>query len=306
MVQAPEVGVVFPLKRMVSSDDVLEFGPRVEQAGFDFVVSYDHVLHVSRERPDSYDNSLTDCEFEFYDNIFDSTILLGALAARTSRIKLMSGCIPSPMRQTALLARQASDIDFLSGGRLTLGLSIGWDETEFNAMGAEFHGKPDKLENQVDIIKRLTRGEILDESIGDESFERVFIARAPHRELPIFLGGLAAGAVERAARIGDGWIPLGKLDGKMEERIAQYKSEIESSGSADHHAIVGRVDPFRSHVEDCVEEAEGWRELGATHIAIGGSDSDLHHPTTKDSYYSVISKTKKEIQNSFDRPKLFV
>jgi probable F420-dependent oxidoreductase len=305
---APEIGVVFPMKQADLREDVLEFAPRMEAAGLDFISVYDHVVHVSRRRPDTYSAVGTNCEFDGLDNIHEPLVLLGAMAVTTTDIKLMTSCVVAPLRQTALLAKQASQVDRLSGGgRLILGLSIGWNETEFQAMDGSFAGRAERLEDQVAAIRSLTGGENPAEDVGAEHLTEVFIADSPSANVPIYLGGLSVGAIKRAARIADGWLPLGSFDDEMRAKIDLYRREAESAQpDLERPAIVGRVDPFESSLEDCVAEAEQWHAAGATHIAIGGSSSDLFHPQIKDSYYMVVERTRAALERSFANPRLFL
>jgi probable F420-dependent oxidoreductase len=134
-------------------------------------------------------------------------VLLGYLAAIATSVKLATGALVLPQRQTALVAKQAAEIGILSFGRLRLGIGIGWNQVEYQALGEQFSNRGARSEDQIEVLRAL-RAEpaIIYQGRWHEADNAGIKPRPAHR-IPIWLGGYADATLRRVARSGDGWLP---------------------------------------------------------------------------------------------------
>ncbi len=264
-----ELGVIFPNKDIgASRSDLVNFAPAAENLKLDFIVAYDHIVGI---RPELVKDNESSCRFDSDTNIHEVIVVLSAMAALTNRIKLVSGCLVSPQRNTLLVAKQAAEIGIVSDGRLELGVSIGWNEHEFAALGANYKTRAKRLGGQINLMRRLwAEPDVTDEESG---LYNVSIKPRPHKEIPIWVGGLAAQAIERAVAFGDGWMPLGSYDEDMHRRVKHYLDFEPDEPTGRSKQIMGRVNPWKDSFDESLQELRDWSEAGATHVAIGSSES---------------------------------
>lgn len=282
----PELGVIFPTKDIgADQKSLLEYAPRVEALGLGFIAAYDHVIGVDEAHHNLTEGD-TGCIFTSETNVHEPLVLFGAMAVLTKRIKLITGCLVAPQRQTGLVAKQVAEVDILSGGRLILGVCGGWNEGEFRALGADFLGRGRRLEEQVGLLGRLWTERGIDHENGVEHFDKAGIKPLPERSIPLWIGGLSLRAIERAVRISDGWIPMGRIDKAMEDRLASFWSFVEQYGK-ENMEVLGRINPWEESFESCAEEYEKWVEHGVTHLAIGSSHDCF---TNTDQYFDDLER----------------
>ena len=136
-------------------------------------------------------------------------MLFGYLAAMTTTIELETGVLILPQRQTALVAKQAAEVDLLSGGRLVLGLGTGWNYVEYEALGQEYSQRGRYLDEQVVVLRQLCREPVIDYTGTFHRIDRAGLQPLPGRDIPIWFGGASAAALRRAARCGDGILLTG-------------------------------------------------------------------------------------------------
>jgi len=198
-----EIGFVFATSD-IGSDPVAirDYVQAAEDLGYDSVILYDHVLgavHSARQPPltGPYDET-----FPFHEPL----VLLGFLAGVTRRIKLSTGVLVLPQRQTTLVAKQAAEVQLLSGGRLRLGVGTGWNPVEYEAMGAEWRRRGARFEDQVALLRKLWTEAIVDHADEFHRVDRAGLNPLPTPEIPIWFGGASQRAYRRAAALGDGFI----------------------------------------------------------------------------------------------------
>src|ERR1700691_5635441 len=154
-----EIGVVYPQTELRGDPEaVRKIGTGVEDLGFDHLLAYEHVLgavHADRTPP------LTGPYTE-HDPFHDPLVMFAYLAGLTERIGFVTGVLILPQRQTALVARQAADVDLLSGGRLRLGVGVGWNHVEYDALGQNFHTRGAREEEQIQLLRLLWTEEVID------------------------------------------------------------------------------------------------------------------------------------------------
>src|SRR3954451_10320303 len=201
-----QIGVVYPQTEL-RGDPIAarRFGRAAEELGFDHLLAYDHVLgavHAGRTR------ELTG-PYDELDPFHDPFVLFAYLAGLTERLQFATGVIVLPQRPTALVARQAADLDLLSGGRLRLGVGIGWNHVEYEALGQDFRTRGARQEEQIGLLRRLWTEPVVDFSGRFDRLDRAALVPSPERPIPIWLGASGDKAFDRASRLADGFIFLG-------------------------------------------------------------------------------------------------
>src|ERR1700691_2535100 len=201
-----EIGVVYPqIELRGDPSAVRQFGRAVEDLGFDPLLAYDHVLGaVHANRTPQLTGPYTD-----HDPFHDPFVMFAYLAGITERIRFATGILVLPQRQTALVARQAADGDLLSGGRLRMGVGVGWNHVEYEALGQDFHTRGARQEEQIELLRRLFTEPLVDFSGRFDRIDRAALVPKPTRPIPIWLGGSGDMAFDRAARLADGFIFFG-------------------------------------------------------------------------------------------------
>ena len=259
-----DIGIVYPQTELRGDPDaVRQIGTAVERLGFDHLLAYDHVLgavHADRTPP------LTGPYTEHHP-FHDPFVMFAHLAAITERINFATGVVILPQRQTALVARQATDVDLLSGGRLRLGVGIGWNHVEYEALGQDFHTRGKREEEQIELLRALFSEPVVDFSGRFDRIDRAALVPKPARPIPIWLGGFGDAAFERGARIADGFIFGGGLDRcgdawkRMRERVGELGRSVDDFGGELVTGAPGGVNGLPATVE-------AWRKAGGTHISV--------------------------------------
>src|SRR5262249_33930812 len=141
--------------------------------------------------------------------------LCGYLAAVTRRVGLQTGILVLPLHETVVVAKQLAEVDFLSGGRLGIGVGVGWLEFEFPALGRDFHSRGARMDEQMALLRGLWTGPSVTFHGREHHIEGAGINPLPiQRRLPVWVGGKVRATVRRAAQYGDGWIVAGDYLGK--------------------------------------------------------------------------------------------
>lgn len=267
-----KIGLVFP-QTEIGADPVVvrEFAQSAEAAGFDSLLAYDHVLGATHDREPKLTGPYDQ------DSLFhEPMVLFGHLAAVTERIELVTGVLILPQRQTALVAKQAAEVDILSGGRLRLGVGVGWNYVEYEALGEDFGNRGRRQEEQVDLLRRLWDEPVLDYRGDYHRIDRAGILPRPGRRIPIWFGGFVPAAYERAARLGDGFIYGGgaaaaakALEGTLHQVGAAGR---DPAGFGAELMMMGGV---LDDLDHWVEEVRTWHAAGGTHVSLVTMGCDL-------------------------------
>jgi probable F420-dependent oxidoreductase len=236
----------------------------VEALGSDHLLAYDHVLgavHADRTPP------LTGPYTE-HDPFHDPLVMFAYLAGITKRIGLTTGVIILPQRQTALVARQAADVDLLSGGRLRLGVGIGWNPVEYEALGEDFHTRGARQEEQIVLLRQLFTDPVVDFSGRFDRIDRAALVPKPARPIPIWLGGASEAAFDRAARIADGFILFASDVSHAVEDRDQLRDRVRRAGRPVEDFGVEFVVHPDGGTDRLIADAEAWRAAGGTHLSV--------------------------------------
>ena len=260
-----EIGVAYPqIELRGDPAAVREFGSAVEGLGFDHILAYDHVLGaVHADRAPQLTGPYTE-----HDPFHDPFVMFAYLAGITERIHFTTGILILPQRPTALVARQATDVDLFSGGRLRLGVGIGWNYVEYEAMGQDFHTRGARQEEQIELLRRLFTEPVVDFSGRFDRVDRASLVPKPTRPIPIWLGGSGEKAFVRAARLADGFIFFGggvdhAIDSweRLRERVSGVGRSVEDFGG-EYVALSG------ANVGELTGEIEAWRKADGTHVTV--------------------------------------
>jgi probable F420-dependent oxidoreductase len=259
------IGAVYPQTELRGDPDaVRRIGKAVEDLGFDYLLAYDHVLGaVHADRTPALTGPYTE-----HHPFHDPLVMFGYLAGITTRIGFATGILILPQRQTALVARQAADVDLLSGGRLRLGVGIGWNPVEYEALGQDFHTRGVRQEEQIQLLRRLFTEPVVDFSGRFDRIDRAALVPKPTRSIPIWLGGYGEKAFDRAARLGDGFIFFGGSGVEHAvENLTWLRSRLREVG----RSVEGFGAEFVSlpkNVENLRADVDRWRDAGGTHLSV--------------------------------------
>jgi probable F420-dependent oxidoreductase len=273
------VGVVFPQTEIgADPGGVREFAQATQELGYTHLLAYDHVLGADSSARTDWPGPYTS-EHQFHE-IF---VLFGYLAGVVPGLELVTGVLVLPQRQTALVAKQAAEIDILTGGRHRLGVGLGWNFVEFEALGEDFHDRGRRVEEQIELMRRLWTEPVVDFDGRYHRISRAGLNPLPvQRPIPIWIGGSAEAAIRRAARLADGFFPQRSLDGGWPATMERFRGWVEEAGRDPNRiGIEWRIDVSAGTPDDWRAQAEERKTLGATHLSIqtmrGGLDGPDAH-----------------------------
>jgi len=261
-----KVGVVFPQTEITADPTaVKDYAQASEDLGFAHLLAYDHVLGANpASRPDWR------APYSHLDMFHEPFVLFGFLAGLTKRIELVTGIIILPQRQTVLVAKQAAALDVLSKGRLRLGIGIGWNAVEYEALGEDFKNRGRRSEEQIDVLRKLWTQQLITYNGQWHKITDAGINPLPvQRPIPIWFGGTDERALRRLAKLGDGWFPQMGPDEKCQAAIEKIRAYAKEAGrDPDQIGIEGRMHYDKGSAETWVKELEAWKKLGATHVSL--------------------------------------
>ncbi len=192
----------------------------------------------------------------------------------------MTGVLILPQRQTALAAKQAAAVDVFTGGRLRLGVGIGWNNTEYEALGEDFTTRGRRITEQIEVMRRLWTEPVVTFSGRWHTLDRVGINPLPvQRPIPVWLGGMAEAVLHRVARTADGWFPQFQPSDESRATLARLRGYIEQAGrNPADVGIEGRVSAVSGTPDQWIEHARAWQEMGATHLSVNTMGGGLRSP----------------------------
>lgn len=258
-----KIGVIYPQTELQGDPEaVRRIGLAVEALGFDHLLAYDHVLGASHAREIKLNGPYTE-----HHPFHDPFVMFAYLAAITMRIEFVTGILILPQRQTALVARQAADLDLLCGERFRMGVGIGWNPVEYDALGQDFSTRGKRVDEQIELLRRLWSEPLMSFQGQFDQVDRAALIPRPRRSIPLWLGGFADVALRRAARLGDGFIFAdGAADAftqvvRLKELLQEAGRPLEGFGL--HCNMLRAKSP-----EAVVDTVQRWREQGGTHTSV--------------------------------------
>ncbi|MCW2642789.1 MAG: hypothetical protein JWP76_5095 [Dactylosporangium sp.] len=266
------VGVVFPQTEIGPDPAAIRtYATAVQDLGYDHILAYEHVVGADPEHYSGWTGP-----YNIQTQFHEVMVLFGYLAAITS-MELVNGILILPQRQTVLVAKQAAEVDILTGGKYRMGVGVGWNPVEYEALGQKFSLRGKRIEEQIELLRRLwTEPNVT--HVGN--FDRITaagIAPMPvQRPIPIWMGADTPPAFRRVGRMADGWFPQMRPgpDLVAAKRIVDEAAR-EAGRDPDTIGMEGRIS-YGPHGSDAVaEEAFEWERVGATHICINTMSADL-------------------------------
>jgi probable F420-dependent oxidoreductase len=259
-------GITFPQGAISADpDDLRTYVTGIAALGYDHLVVPDHILGADPLVHPGW-NGVYDIE----DGFHEPFVLFGFLSAFSS-LEFVAGVIVLPQRQTALVAKQAAQVDLLTRGRLRLGVGIGWNVPEYEGLGADFATRGRRIDEQIEVLRLLWTQPSITFTGADHVLSGVGIAPPPiQRPIPVWIAAeRATRAFERVGRLGDGWMAMGPPGEDAARAVKIIRAAAESVGrdpaAIGIEASVNFTDGDLTRV---AAEIAGWRELGATHITI--------------------------------------
>ena len=275
-----QLGVVFPQNELGEDPGaVREFAQAAEDLGYEYLIFYDHVLGADAASRPGWSG-----HYSAADPFHEPLVTFGYLAGATRSIGLVTAVIILPQRQTALVAKQAAEVDLLSGGRLRLGIGVGWNDVEYEALGENFHDRGKRSEEQVALLRALWTNDVVDFHGQWHDVSRAGIRPLPiQRPIPVWFGGGRTDRVlRRIARLGDGWMPQLAPDDEGRAALERFRGFIaEADRDPADVGVDARVGLRDGGFDTAIERLNAWRGLGATHVAFnslraGLSGADAH------------------------------
>ena len=269
-----QIGVTFPQNEIGADPTVIrDYAQAAEGMGYRHLVAFDHVLGADSTHRPGWRG------YTHRQMFHEPFVLFGYLAALT-HLEFVPAVIILPQRQTALVAKQAAEVDVLTGGKLRLGVGVGWNPVEYEALGMNFQARGHVVEEQIEVMRLLWSQEVVSYKGQYHTVTEAGLNPLPvRRSIPIWLGGSADVLLRRVARIGDGWFPQGQPDDHMRrllERLISYITEAGRDPGA--VGIEARVNASEGNLDEWVRQTEGWRALGATHISLNTMGAGFNSP----------------------------
>jgi len=274
-----KLGIVFPHNEIGTDPGAIRaYAEGAEALGADHMLIYDHVLGADPNRPGGWDGS-----YDMNDAFHEPFTLFSFMAAVTKKIEFATSILVLTQRQTALVAKQAAELAILSENRFRMGIGVGWNKVEFEALGVPFADRGARQAEQVDLLRRLWTEDSLTFKGDTHTVTQAGILPRPSQSIPIWLGCSVPAALRRCGRIGDGWFPLGRPDVKSKNMIDIIRAEREKAGlSWDGFGIQAQAQSRGGDPDRWKIHHDNWRDLGCTHLAIvthyigNGQDVDAH------------------------------
>lgn len=294
-----ELGVIFPQREIGSNPSTIrEYAQVAEEHGYTHLHAYDHVLGVNTESRPGFDGP-----YDYRDAFHEPFALFSHMAAVTDSIRFATGILILPQRQTALVAKQAAEVDVLSDGRLTLGVGVGWNDAEYEALGMDFDTRGDRIEEQLTVLRELWTSELVDYAGEWHRIPDAGLNPMPIQQpIPIWIGGGADVVLRRAARAGDGWIVPARWKGPdadfatLETTLDQVAEYLTDHGrDPGEFEVTGRVALRSNDAEKWIDRAKEWANIGVSHLAVSTMDMGLDGPSD---HIDVIKRWKSAIDDS--------
>jgi probable F420-dependent oxidoreductase len=281
--------VVFPQTELGGDPGAVRaYGETVEAVGYTHVLAYDHVVgadpavHTGWAGP--YDVNTT---------FHEPLVMFGYLAAITRSVELVTGVIILPQRQTALVAKQAAEVDLLSGGRLRLGIGLGWNAVEYEALGEDFTNRGKRSGEQIEVMRRLWTEQTVS---FDGDFHRVTgagLAPLPvQRPIPLWIGTRSTPGYRRAGRLADGWFPMMEPGPDLDyARGIVEQAAVEAGRDPAAIGMEGRV-TWSGDDDALARDVAAWAATGASHLSINTMGAGL---TSVDEHLAVLTRVAGRI-----------
>jgi probable F420-dependent oxidoreductase len=267
------IGVTFPQTELGGdAGAVRTYGQTVEELGFTHLLAYDHVVGADPEVHEGWAGP-----YDIHTTFHEPLVMFGYLAAVTTRLELVTGVIILPQRQAVLVAKQAAEVDLLSEGRLRLGVGLGWNAVEYEALNEDFSNRGKRLAEQVEVMRRLWTEQSVTFAGKHHRVTGAGLAPMPiQRPIPVWVGAASRPALERAGRLADGWFPMTTVPGPKLDEARDIVAQAATAAGRDplQLGMEGRV-TWAGDPQQVAEELSEWEAAGATHMTINTMGAGL-------------------------------
>jgi probable F420-dependent oxidoreductase len=267
-----QIGVVFPQTELGGDvRAVRAYAEGVEQLGYAHLLTYDHVVGADPAIHQDWA-----APYDVHTTFHEPFVLFGYIAAITA-LELVTGIIILPQRQTVLVAKQAAEVDLLTDGRFRLGVGLGWNAVEYEALGQDFSNRGARVEEQVTLLRRLWTEQTVTHDGPSERVTGAGLAPMPvQRPIPIWFGAMSRRAYRRVGRLGDGWFPMMPPGPDLDEAKAVVDAAaIEAGRDPAAIGMEGRANWGPGDLDTMLDDVERWRSAGATHLSINTMGAGL-------------------------------
>ncbi len=283
------IGVVFPQTELGGDPAVLRtYAQRVEELEFSHILAYDHVVGADPEVHQGWQGP-----YDINTTFHEPFVMLGYLAAVTS-LELVTGVIILPQRQTVLVAKQAAEVDLLTQGRFRLGIGLGWNAVEYEALGESFTNRGKRSEEQVEVLRKLWTERSVTYTGKHHTVTGAGLAPPPvQRPIPVWFGASSDRAYERAGRLGDGWFPM--MDpGPGLDYALEHVTRAALSAGRDPECIgmEGRVS-WTGDPDKAAADIALWRAAGASHLSVNTMGAGL---ATVDEHLTALERVAGDLK----------
>jgi probable F420-dependent oxidoreductase len=271
-----QIGVVFPQTEFGNDPAAIkDYTQTAEDLGYTHILAYDHVLGANPERPGGWQGP-----YSFNDPFHEVFQLFSFMSGVTERIEFITGILILPQRQTALVAKQASGLDVLSGGRLRLGVGLGWNPVEYQALGENFTNRGKRIEEQISLLRRLWTEELVSFEGNYHSIPDAGINPLPvQRPIPVWFGGHHPNVLRRVGKMGDGWLPnYREAEEARQSWEAIQKAALEAGRDPGTIGLEPRLRFLDGRPDLWNRQITEWKELGATHLSINTMGAGFNTP----------------------------
>jgi probable F420-dependent oxidoreductase len=267
-----QIGAIYPQTELPPDPSVVRaYATAVEEFGYGHILAFDHVVGADPAVHQGWDRPY-DVDTTFHEPL----VLYGYLAAITS-LELVTGIIIGPQRQTALLAKQAAEVDILTEGRFRLGIGVGWNAVEYEALGQDFSTRGQREEEQIGLLRRLWTERTVTHSGPFDRITGAGLAPLPkQRPIPLWLGGQSPATYRRIGRLADGWFPQVAPGSQLDQAKATVADAAKQAGrDPESLGMEGRVSWQPEGAGATAEHVEQWREAGASHVTVNTMGAGL-------------------------------
>jgi probable F420-dependent oxidoreductase len=266
-----KIGVVFPQTELGGDPGgVRAYAQRAEELGFRHVLAYDHVVGADPTVHTGW-NGPYDLQTTFHEPL----VMFGYLAGLTS-LELVTGVIILSQRQAVLVAKQAAEVDLLTGGRLRFGVGLGWNAVEYEALGMDFHTRGRRIEEQIRMLRALWTQPTV--TFNGEFHQVTGAGLAPlpvQRPIPVWIGGRSPRAYARAGRLADGWFPQMPPGADLDAaREMVHRAAVDAGRDPSTIGMDGQL-RWSADPDGIADGLRAWVRAGATHVSVNTMGAGL-------------------------------
>jgi probable F420-dependent oxidoreductase len=278
------VGVTFPQTELGGDPGAVRaYGERVEELGFSHILVYDHVVGADPAVHEGWNGP-----YDVHTTFHEPFVMFGYLAGVTRALELVTGVIILPQRQTTLVAKQAAEVDLLSDGRFRLGIGVGWNAVEYEALGEDFGNRGKRSAEQIGLLRRLWTEQSVTFAGDFHTVTGAGIAPLPvQRPIPVWVGAASPPGYKRAGRLADGWFPMMTPGSDLDEARTIVETAAADAGRDPATiGMEGRVD-WRGDGDAVADQLTQWQKSGATHVSVNTMGAGLK---TVDEHLAVLAR----------------